>query len=163
MTVVDTARSETLTTTTGGWVGPYQTEEDALAACGSSSSSSLNPVCRSDLTTLYVTYSCAPNCDAQNVTMTFTLLDPSGWPPNGYAWAAGSNPTGCDNVDVITCIEGTWRFISCDGSGYANPPGIPVNVISYDPLYIELGPWDHQSVNLCAYPDIASCTATITE
>lgn len=110
--------------------------------------------------TLYITYSCGPDCDARNGT--FELVKDT--PPYSFNWFTTSNPTGCDCVDVLSCDEqtGSFSFTSCCGSSPAPGP-VPVNVVSRHPLVIEVGPWVHQAVNLCGYPDGATCTATITE
>lgn len=128
----------------------------SICDCCSSSSSSVEVVCRNDLTTLYATYSCSPDCECRDG-------DTAEFVGGEGSWIGPDNPCNCDANDTISCIDGTWFFTSCQGSGYPNPPGIPVNVVSTYPLYIVFGPWTHQSVNLCAYPGEATCTVIVTE
>lgn len=126
---------------------------------------STNPCdkCPLFLDTLYITYSCAPNCSCQNGTQAFS--GPFGDGVGGYVWFNGLNPCFCDSSDVISCRDGVWNFSSCFGSGYPSPPGITVTFVSMNPLLIEVGSWTHQGTGNCNPdgPDQSVCTAVITQ
>lgn len=154
--------------TSGGWLGPYDTEDEALEACGSDSGSSDSTsgsgICPDNFpTTLYLVYSCE-NCECRTTEVS-EIHGPIEVAPHTYVWGYSQNNCGADAQDYVfmQCepgddgqytIPGPWTFVHSSGYDTVGPE-FPV---STDPLIVDFGQYRQQGCD----PGGGPCNVTLT-